>query len=272
MPDHDQTGEHPVSWAAAMGGAILFLFYGLFLILGEIPRDGAVPSWLFDLRNVLFVGCLVLPELGFGIGWVKGFPRWSYPYVGLTLLMSAIMMSAAFPNLQIFGYTSGHELWGWRAWIPFLAMVVIALLATRSLRPLGRLFTNIWEDWTLLTFAMFGCMPLLVGMSFDEVDQPYSLVLMLVLTSLMTGTALVYLQTARRWVRPLALLVGISVTAIVAAAAPRLYWSEYGWAGGILWAVQASTIVVVAMFSPALIGLLHRSSTTSRPATTSSRC
>ncbi len=66
-------------------------------------------------------------------------------------------------------------------------MAAITLLITRSLRPFLRLFTNIWEDWTLLTFGMFGFMPLLIGVGFDEVDRLYSLRFMVALTLLMSG-------------------------------------------------------------------------------------
>lgn len=49
-------------------------------------------------------------------------------------------------------------------------MVAMVLLITRSLRPAFMLFTNVGEDWTLLSFGLFGVMPPLVAISFDEVD------------------------------------------------------------------------------------------------------
>ena len=101
------------------------------------------------------------------------------------------MKHVATPGLRIFNYTFGrNDYWGWRAWIPLMAMVAIGFLITRSLRPVLRLFTNVWRDWTLLTFGMFGSMPLLVMISFDEVDNLYSLPFMVVLTLIMVGTAL----------------------------------------------------------------------------------
>lgn len=151
MCDSNQDRERPASWAATLAGMALFLILELELILSEIPHDWAVPSWLRSLGPVLFLSCFVFPVVLLGIGWVKGFPRWSYPYVGFVLLVSGYMMHVATSGLRIFNYTFGRkDLWGWRAWIPFFVMAAIALLITRSLRPLLKLFANISEDWTLL--------------------------------------------------------------------------------------------------------------------------
>jgi hypothetical protein len=144
MRHNSQDRECPASWAGTLAGVALFLILGLGLILGEIPHDWGIPSWVPGLRYVLFVGWLVFPVIVLGIGWVKSFPRWSYPCVGFVLLFSLYMMNVATPGLWIFGYTFGrNDLWGWRSWIPFLVMAAIVLLITRSLRPLLELFTNV---------------------------------------------------------------------------------------------------------------------------------
>ncbi len=259
MRDNNQDHEYPASWAAALAGMALFLICGLDLILGEIPHDWVIPSWLLGLGRALFLGSLVFPVIALGIGWVKGFPRWSYPYVGFVLLVNLYMMNVATPGLRIFNYTFGrNDLWGWRSWIPFLLMAAITLLITRSLRPLLNLFTNIWEDWTLLTFGMFGFVPLLIGIGFDEVDRLYSLRFMVALTLLMSGTVLAYLRSTRQWQRVLALLVGNILTVTIVTMAPTVYWLENGWVN-VQRTVMAGIVVLAVMFSPVLVGLLRRS-------------
>jgi hypothetical protein len=249
----------PSSWAETLAGMTLFLISGLGLILNEVPHDWVVPLWLTHLAGALLLAYLLVPAIGFGIGWIRGFPRWSYPYLGLALLVSLYMMNVATPGLRIFNYTFGrNDLWGWRAWIPVSVMVVIALLITRSLRPLLKLFTNIWEDWTLLTFGMFGFMPLLIGIGFDEVDRLYSLPFMVALTFFMVGTALAYLRSTHQWQRVLALLIGIILILTIVAIAPTVYWLENGWVN-VQGVVVGGTIVGLVMFSPVLIGLLRRS-------------
>jgi hypothetical protein len=251
--------DSPASWPAALVGTALFLLLGLDLILGEIPHHWPVPAWLPLLRGRLFLSTLALPAIGLGVGWVKGFPRWSYPYTGYVLLSSLYTMSVATPGLRILGYTFGpNDYWGSRAWIPFFAMAVVALLITRSLRPLLKLFTNAGKDWTLLTFGMFGFMPLLVAFGFDEVDRLYSLYFMVALTLVMAGTALAYLRSARLEQRALALFAGITLVVAVVTVAPAIYWLEHGWAnltGGVI----GGAIVVVIMSFPLLASLLCRS-------------
>lgn len=258
MPDNNQDRERPTSWTATLVGVAFFVVLGLALILGEIPHEWVAPSWLPGLGSALLLSSFVFAVIILGVGWVKGFPRWSYPYVGFVPLVSLYMMWVATPGLRIFNYTFGrNDLWGWRSWIPFLVMAAIVLLITHSLRPLLKLFTNIWEDWTLLTFGMFGFMPLLIGIRFDEMDRLYSLRFMVVLTLLMSGTALAYLRSMRGWQRALALLVGIILTATIVTVAPAVYWSEHGWVN-VQRTLTAGVIVVAVLFSPALIGVLHR--------------
>lgn len=68
MRDNNQDHEYPVSWAAALAGVALFLICGLDLILGEIPHDWVIPSWLPGLGRALFLGSLVFPVIVLGIG------------------------------------------------------------------------------------------------------------------------------------------------------------------------------------------------------------
>jgi len=251
--------DSPASWTAALAGIALFLVLGLELILGGIPHDWALATWLPYLRTASFLSSFVFPVLGFGIGWAKGFPRWSYPYMGHVLLFSLYMMNVATPGLRIFGYTFGrNDLWGWRAWIPFVVMAVMALLFTRSLRPIVKLFTSVWQDWTLLTLGMFGFMPLFVAVGFDEVDRLYSLFFMVALTIVMAGTALAYLRSARLRQRVLALFAGTVLVVGIVTVAPTVYWLEHGWVN-VTGTVIAGVIVVGVTCSPLLAALLRRS-------------
>ncbi len=247
----------PSSWAAVLAGVGLFLVAGLNLILGEIPHDWVVPTWVDYVRGVLFALVLALPAIGYAVGWIKDFPRWSYPYVGLMILLGLYIENAATPGLHIFKYyIFGRERWGWRAWIPFLVATAVALLITRSTRPLLRLFTNVWEDWTRFTYAMYGFMPLLVMVSFDEMDRLYSLRCMVLLTLLMCGTALAYLRSAHPWQEVLALLGGSILTVAVTMVSTTVYWGANGWRD-VRGPTLGGVIVIAVMFSPVLIGLAH---------------
>lgn len=69
--------------------------------------------------------------------------------------------------------TGTNEILGWRAWIPFIAVALIAIVFTRSLSPYKQLAGNIQNDWTLILFAIYGLVPLFLALLFDEVDKNF---------------------------------------------------------------------------------------------------
>ncbi|MEE4195676.1 MAG: hypothetical protein V2J07_10810 [Anaerolineae bacterium] len=219
VPDH--TDNKPSSWLETAAALFLFAFSGLELITNEIPHEYAFPSPFTTIDRIFFLGQFLLYPILLCIGWIKGFPRWSYPYVGQVILFSLYMTQVSTP-----GFLFGRELWRWRAWIPLLIVCFIALLVTRSLRPLLNFFTNIVEDWTLLTFGMFGCMSLLIGISFDEMDRLFSLYFMVILVILMIVTVILYMRSSTQKKRISTLLVGIFLTVAVTAFGPDWYWSR----------------------------------------------
>jgi hypothetical protein len=193
-----------------------------------------------------------------GVGWIRCFPRWAYAYIGQALIFSLYLSAASTPGIEVFGIQLfGRQMWGPRAWFPLLLALGIGLLVTRSLEPLIRLFRNAWEDWTLVTFAMFGLMPLVVWVSFDEIDRAYSLPYMIVTAVYMVLLAWVYMASTRHSRRVQALLVGVVGVLVLAFAGSTFYWLESGGVyipGMIMWAM----VILAVVFSPALIGLLRR--------------
>ena len=171
------------SWKSALIGALPFMLWGIALIGNEIPHEWTIHDWTRSGFVVLFFFILFLPSIGFGVAWIQGFPRWSYPYVTLAVIFSLYLTNASTPGITFFGYpTFDRELWGWRAWVPLLIATVASLLISRSLRSVSRLFANVWNDLTLLTLGLFGIMPLLVAIFFDEMDRQYSLSFMVAFT------------------------------------------------------------------------------------------
>ena len=231
----------------------LFVLCGLELIFNEVPLEWPPPGWVRSINGFLLAGMVLLPPLGLWFGWIKNFPRWSYPYPFYVLFLSWMMTNTATP-----GIIFDRELWGWRAWIPLAVVVLISLLMTRSLRPLQAFFTNIRADWTQLTFGLYGSMPLLISVSFDEVDRLYSLYFMVILTVLMVGTVFFYMQQQNHRERIAVLGTGIFLIITLAMAAPTTYWRNHG-GTNILPAVIAGSVLYLFMFSPALISLIPRS-------------
>jgi hypothetical protein len=254
------------SWTETLAGMVPFLAFGLLTVLYEVlPRPNPV-RWPWG-----FVACYVVLLIGLGVGWVKGFPRWSYSYGGLVLVFTWWWMGIPAQNLwtyNIWILKRYNELLGWRAWILLLVMSVIALLLTRSVCPLFQLVKGVWQDWTRLSFGLYGVMPMAVWIGFDEVSfnpAPYLLVSMVVLAA----GALAYVRSARTSQRALALLIGMTLTSWMAMVGPAIFYPDVVWKPwvtmrGVWYAygrgdVVAWGVLVALMLAPALLGLLRRS-------------
>jgi hypothetical protein len=262
----------PSSWAETVAGMIPFLLHPIVFVFGS-AMAALVKDWNPSEPVLLTVSsALALIYAGafmtvLGMSWVKGFPRWCYPYWALGLAFSALLVGAATPGLRIFGHTFGrNELWGWRAWIPLLVVAAVVLLLSRSVRPLRQLVTGVWHDWTRLSFGFYGLLPLALMIVFDEVhgEEPYVAVLGVILA---VG-ALAYMRSARTWQRALALWGGLTLTWALSTVYLAIYWhgrqefwmkvpgNGYETARGMLIALG---ILVALMLAPALLGLLRRS-------------
>ena len=253
----DRLNKPTTSWPGSLAGIALFLLSGLMLVLSKMPIEWGLQrfTWFYGASFLVLV---ILPPAFYAAGWVKGFPAWSYPYLAHGLQWSFYMTQVATPGLRIFNYTFGsNDLWGWRAWIPFLIATGIALLITRSFSPLLKLITDDSQDWTRYTFGMFGFVPLLVLIFFDEMDRLYSLNFMVILAIIMPVTALVYLRSRTTRRRALTLFAGIFISVAVFTAAPIFYWLKNGWVsvpGSILMGLS----FLLVSFSPGLIAWLQK--------------
>lgn len=246
--------QQPESWPAALIAALYFFLHGLILASSLTPPDWSIaglkrgtdiPLW----DTWIWFGLLV-PAIAFAVGWVLGFPRWSYPYTGGLLVYSLYIMNASTPLMRWLGYL--HQVWSWRAWLPFLLAFLVGLLLTRSLQPARTFFANIRRDWTLATFAMFAWIPLLFTMAFDGVDRLFAFTFILLLTAIMMITALLYMRAGRQASRARILGVGIPATVFVSMAASTIYWLPLG--GVYIPGMVAWTLVpLVILFYPALL-------------------
>jgi hypothetical protein len=250
--------EKPSTWLETLAGMLAFLqfplIYGLgMFIFPQYPDD----SWLIALaRAMVFLSTwFIILLLGFAIGWWKGFPRWCYPYVASSILGSFYLANASTPGMNLFGFqVFGREVWGPRACIPALLMIGIMLLVTRSFKSLAPLFTNAWEDWTRVTFALFGQMPLINFIVFDEVPDRYTTPFQVALVIITMLAAAAYLRSTSTIGRVLSLFAGFGLCVAIDAIAPTLYWLDHGGAD-IASMVTFAIFFMVIVFLPAIIGL-----------------
>lgn len=147
------------SWRQAFLELSLFAV-GAFLLILVTYFDGMYAGWQRDpefLGKVIMA--LTLPFLLLGL-W-RGLPRWAYPFGGLLL------------GYQIFvSYQSSMWLFLFIMLLAFLALAIVEVITNpqRSLLPLPlrRIGQSISVGWTRLSFGMFGAMPLVILLAFDD--------------------------------------------------------------------------------------------------------
>jgi hypothetical protein len=165
----------PENWLGVAAGLVIFLIADLMLILNEIPLAAQPASWAWTLRILSIWGMILVPAVGFTIGWIKSFPRWTYPCpagcVFFIIHCQRLHTGLYFP----LAIQRSTPTWGLRAFILLLLGGLIAWLVTRSL--------NLSRDF-LPRLARIGpgkprCeRHITVGdlIAYDEMDQAYSLI------------------------------------------------------------------------------------------------
>jgi uncharacterized membrane protein (DUF485 family) len=245
--------DRPANWLETLLALVPFLLWPLLLLFRQWMTN---PS--FGAAITVFMLSILLVALL--IGWVKGFPRWCFPYWGFVILIALY-----FQNFRgtIFGKSFSGS---WLVWIPLLAIILIGILWTRDPGSIYRMFRSLWVDWTRLSFAFYGLLPLMLIAIYDEVGdiaaQPALTGLMLV----QAGGALLYMRSSRIWPRFLWLLAGFSISWILATIHLAWYWNgrqEPGmgapatWGETLSWAGPMGAFLLVILIAPVLLGGLR---------------
>jgi len=185
-------------WEAFLS-ALPFAVFGVVCMIGKI-RVPWVGIYVY-LSFYLFV------LLGLLIGLLKAFPRWAYSYLGWSLVYTWWWTSMYTNGLKLFGYTFGNETWGWRIWAPLFLTIGIAILLTRSIRPLRELVLGFWQDWTLLSLAMYSFVGFMM-LLYDEVRSPYTIAFMTASTLVICASVWIFMRSTNRVYRFITLLAG----------------------------------------------------------------
>jgi len=141
----------PDAWGEALLGALPFLLYGIACLLEGFTELGGHPPLALTLLDKSInrpaialtpqMGVHIVTALGLLFGVWKGFPRWSYAYLGVT-----IFFGWSYNNQNYYGVL--NKPW---AWFPLFAAILLGLLLTRSLQPLAQLFKGAWNDWFVIS-------------------------------------------------------------------------------------------------------------------------
>jgi hypothetical protein len=241
------------SWGEALIGALPFLLYGLAYLLEGVAELGGYDYLAFTLLDgslnrptitlTVEMGVYFVCALGLLFGVWKGFPRWSYAYLGMSLYFGW-----SYNNQNYYGV-----FYKWWVWLPTLAAIALGLLLTRSLKPLARLLQGAWNDWTRLSFAIYAfALPMLTIIFFDDewgISQLYGLVFD---TVLLAAGAVAFLRSRPEPVSTRAVVLILVVKGTMG-----------GWFDGNLRAPYWPGFLFILIYFgflllPAVIGLLRR--------------
>ena len=197
MSTHYEIISPSTRWQAFVG-ALPFLAYGIAIVIGEVDHIYNVIGHNAEL--VVYFITLV----GLLIGWIRGFPVWSHGYLGWSLLIPLLGTDSS-----IYGVT-----WGYGIWVPLAIIIVIAIVWTRSLNPIGRLVRGIWNDWTRLSLVMY--VLLAWGMLiYDGNHHPYLLLFISAAALTLSAGAWLFLRSDTVPKRMVSLLSGFFGAAII---------------------------------------------------------
>lgn len=183
------------------------------------------------------------------------------------LVYALFMANMTTPGLRLLGHTfTRQEHWGWRAWLGLAAVAVLALLLTRSLRPLARLFTTAWRDWSRLSLALYGTLPLVLWILFGEVHAPYPAPFLAVNALCLAAGAVGQMRSKSAVGAMLSLLAGLTVSWLVTTVALAVYWHGKTlvpglpaghWSDSLLPMAIAWLVVAAVLLLPAFLDLLR---------------
>ena len=191
---------------------IPFLLFGMvwFMEIKKFPQNFELG---IQIAAVASMFCLL------GIGWVKGFPKWTVPSIGFCLLFSIFFMFITSP---VFGRETP---WGVWALLPLIITMLVSYLLNPRLEPLKNLGKMINKEQNVLVFACYGILPIIFMMEFDEINHSSVIPFIIILITLTIIGAIIYLRSSKKIVRTLTLIVTILVTNTIAINAAIKIWS-----------------------------------------------
>lgn len=191
------------SWQQVLWELSLFLIAGLLLIAATyLHFDGLPASWQ---RSIEFMGSIILPLTApfLLIGLARGLPRWTYPFGGL-----------------LFGYyglaAQQTSLWLFLLVMLFAASILALAAILTDPQPshppiqIRRIGQSLSLDWTRLSFGIFGAMPLIILMAFDDAHTDSRTPYFAFSVFVMIVSALIYCRSRGSTMQIAILLTGLT--------------------------------------------------------------
>jgi hypothetical protein len=233
-------------WQALIG-VLPFLAFGIVSIIGKMDQ-------VYDLQVIYtYLAFFILALSGLLIGWIRGFPLWSYGYLGWSLVFAWWWLLGSFNGAY----------WGYLSCMLFWIVVLTALLWTRSLSHIKKIFRDISNDWTRLSLAMYTFIAF-VFLIYDENHHPYLLIFMSASTLAIAAGAWFFLRSSSLKGRVVSILGGFIASNVItqvcdntwdAAAYYGLPEGSTPWYMTVFRTVMILSFFAVFLFWPVAISL-----------------
>jgi hypothetical protein len=195
-------------------------------LLATIPFGLFGLSWAFSntgfnvpqfIRLFVFWTPMISMFVLLGIGWIKNFPRWSFPAIGFCLLFSMYLMMVSIPGLS-------DGLLGFWAWLPLLITLIISLTFKPSIEPIKKIIERIKEEPALILFALYGLAPIIVWIICDEMYTIWMIFIALISTLILSSGIYLFLRSDKKRTRLLSMIISGILAVIFTYAASYIYW------------------------------------------------
>lgn len=256
----------PGSRNEAFAALTPFLFSMVMVLLGYFARYWTAPIW----ASIAFVVLFWSAALGlFLLGSTKGLPRWFLPYLGVLLAIASFLLFNFLGNFRLDVWWHRSSGWGDDfnfgnfLWIGLILLVCFLLVIARSVPRFRPFYLRLREDWTLLSFMLYGTVPLMLWLIFDEyVNKEPFFALSLFMLAL---GGWFYLRKDEPLKRFVSLQIGLALSMFTAAAgkAALILWSRpqelnFVLKDELFFSLETWLWLALIMFLPLLLNLLPR--------------
>jgi len=285
MTAQDQfTPIRPAETLAALTIFLIPTFATLLVMVVGVVNMNELPGWLDIILKIFFMGSLIA---AFGFAIIRGLPGWSSPYLGVLIVL--LLISGPFLPIirvrewsyqQIYGVLGPMRSWSMFTRVLYLGLqnailwffvllCAVLLITLLRLLPFTRsLWRRVREDWTQLSFLVYGAIGMNLVFIFDEYRQkePWSLGYWIFLTI----GCLLYLRSREKKQRIMILLCGATLAMWVVAVGKWVLVPIQVWGTHQLpppeserwfefYRTMAEWIcILIALLSPALLSLLPK--------------
>jgi hypothetical protein len=228
------------AWLAALSFLLIFWETAGWAILGAVRKPfNLTYASLGQLTGGILLAIIAIDLVVAVLGWRRGWPRWSLPYLGILLSLVIFLVLAGFGGGGLLIFITP---------LVFLFILLVVVLGWwwKVLRSLN---ARVRGDLTLLGLAYYCCLPVVFVLMMDETR--YETSIELVLYAILALGVVAYIRSASPWLR-----AAVLPFAFVAASLVATFYRGWKFEGQQSWLVSDSFRLLTGLEALAIVPLL----------------